>query len=210
VTTSLAAVPATATLPAEAIADDIDRMAGDAARVVALAAATRDGFTAARDGVLWDVYSPQEHDRFAAEATKAWESALRAESELRAAATAARTREADAARAAEEQAAAARAEAARAEAARAEAARAEAARAEAARAEEARKAERRRASVAAARPATAASADTPAPSGGTGGGRVVHPGSFCDKAGASGVTKKGTAMRCQMDSKGERLRWSAA
>ncbi len=210
VTTSLAAEPATATLPAEAIADDIDRMAGDAARVVALAAATRDGFTAARDGVLWDVYSPQEHDRFAAEATKAWESALRAESELRAAATAARTREADAARAAEEQAAAARAEAARAEAARAEAARAEAARAEAARAEEARKAERRRASVAAARPATAASADTPAPSGGTGGGRVVHPGSFCDKAGASGVTKKGTAMRCQMDSKGERLRWSAA
>jgi endonuclease YncB( thermonuclease family) len=200
VTTALAAVPAASTLPAGAIADDIDRMAGDAARVVALAAGTRDRFTAARDGVLWDVYGPQDHVRFAAETTAAWESAVRVESELRAAATAARTRETDAARAAEE-----------AEAARVEAARVEAARAEEARAEEARKAERRRAAAAAERPAPAASADTPAPSKeGTGGGRVVHPGSFCDKAGASGVTKKGTAMRCQLDSKGERLRWSAA
>jgi endonuclease YncB( thermonuclease family) len=220
VTTALAAVPAAATLPAGAIADDIDRMAGDAAQVVALAAGTRDRFTAARDGVLWDVYGPQDHVRFAAEATAAWESAVRVESELRDAATAARTREADAARAAEEAEAAraeaarveaARVEAARAEAARAEEARAEEARAEEARAEEARKAERRRAAAAAERPAPAASAEGPAPAKeSTGGGRVVHPGSFCDKAGASGVTKKGTAMRCQLDSKGERLRWSAA
>jgi hypothetical protein len=89
--------------------------------------------------VLWDVYGPQDHVRFAAEATAAWESA------------------------------------------------------------------------AAERPAPAAPAEGPAPAKeSTGGGRVVHPGSFCDKAGASGVTKKGTAMRCQLDSKGERLRWSAA
>jgi micrococcal nuclease len=202
VTTALAAVPAAATLPAAATADELDRVATDAAGVVALAAATRDAFTAERYGVVWAVYTTQEHERFVAEAIASWESTVRAESALRAAATAARTREADAARAAEEQAAAARAEAVRAEAARADAARAEAVRAE-----RAREAERQRAAAAPERPA---SEESPSSSAGSGSGPVVHPGSFCDNAGATGVTKKGTAMRCRMDSKGERLRWASA
>jgi micrococcal nuclease len=191
VTAALAAVPAAATLPAGTTADELDRITGDAARVVSLATAWRDAFTAERLGVVWEVYMPGEHERFAAAANASWESAVRAESALREAATAARTREADAARAAEEQATAARVEAARVEAARIEQERAERARAE-----EARAVERRR-------------ADPPAAPTGGGSGQVVHPGSFCKKAGALGVTKSGTPMQCQMDSKGKRLRWSS-
>jgi micrococcal nuclease len=203
VTAALATVPAAATLAAPA--DEMDRIAGDARKVVTLAAAARDAFSVARDGVVWAVYPPQEHERFAADATRAWESAVRAESELRAAATAARTREEDAARArAEEQAAAARVEAAHAEEARAEKERAEKARAEKARAEKAPAVER-------PRPAPAPEPDRPAPSAPKGGsGPAVHPGAFCSNAGATGVTVKGKAMRCQLDSKGQRLRWASA
>ncbi|SEB37134.1 Protein of unknown function [Paramicrobacterium humi] len=39
---------------------------------------------------------------------------------------------------------------------------------------------------------------------------VVHPGSFCSTAGATGVTKKGTPMVCKTTSSDSRLRWRAA
>lgn len=43
----------------------------------------------------------------------------------------------------------------------------------------------------------------------TSSGNVVHPGAFCSRNGAKGVTTKGTPMRCQI-AKDRRLRWKAA
>ncbi len=53
-------------------------------------------------------------------------------------------------------------------------------------------------------PAPVAPAPAPPPAG------VVHPGAFCSTAGATGVTAKGTAMRCTTTATDARLRWRAA
>ena len=62
--------------------------------------------------------------------------------------------------------------------------------------------------IAPAPPAPAPIAPAPAPAPPT--ANVVHPGSYCSVAGASGVTTKGTPMVCKTTATDSRLRWRAA
>ena len=50
----------------------------------------------------------------------------------------------------------------------------------------------------------------PVPTTAAPGAPIVHPGAFCSPPGAKGVTSKGTAMTCKLDSTGQRYRWSKA
>jgi micrococcal nuclease len=122
VTDAVAKAPAASSQPVTASSTELETAANDAAVAVATATALRDAFYGNRHGIVWDAFSLPDQERFSSRVTSAWETARHEETTLRAAATTAKDREAEAARitkdaeaarVAEEQRVAAEAEASR-------------------------------------------------------------------------------------------------